>query len=474
MGVLDPVRVGSIELPNRLAVTAMVTRLSGEDGLVNDEIIERYRRFAEGGVGLIVVEASSVHGGKSGPLLRISSDEYIEGMSRLTSACHAAGPGKVFLQIIHFLKVARSGWRQKVGDLSEDELEQLPEMFAAAAARAQSAGFDGVEIHMAHAYTLSSMLSRRNKRRGSYGRTLENRLRLPSMVLRSVRQRVGDDFGVGVRFDADESIRNGYSVADAAQFAIRFAELGATYISLSAGGKFEDAVQREGQPLYPYTGYSGDRCMPGDSYEDAANIWMARAVRKELRHAGWETPVLGSGKIGTVELADQVVADGSCDLVGMARALLADPYLPMKAKEGRHSEIVGCIYCNVCKSLDESFKTVVCYLWPKGATQAPRPDEAGSGEEIRWAEEQPLKAVTGVGEVRLSWDIPSGTPIGYDVMRSVDGEPYARLTSCTRTRQLDTAALQDRSLRYLVVPYDEAGRRGTPSNVVEVSLNGAT
>lgn len=470
MGVLDPFRVGSIELPNRIVVTAMVTRLSGEDGLVNDEIVERYRRFAGGGAGLIVVEASSIHGGKSGPLLKISGDEHIEGMRWLTCACHEQGEGKVFLQIIHYLKIARNGWRQKIGDLSADDLEALPDLFADAAQRARSSGFDGVEIHMAHAYTLSSMLSRRNKRRDHYGRTMENRLRLPSMVLTRVRERVGEDFGVGVRFDADESIRKGYSVRDAAQFAIRFAELGATYISLSAGGKFEDAVHREGQPLYPYTGYSGDRCMPGDSYADATNIWMARSVREALRAAGHETPVLGSGKIGSIELADQLVDDGSCDLVGMARALLADPYLPLKTKQEREEEIVACIYCNVCKSLDESFKTVVCYLWPKGAIQAPLPSEQGAERLIRWKESEPLAATGGPGEVRLAWDTPTGDPVGYDVMRSVDEEPYERLTSCTRTRQLDNTALAGRSLRYLVVPYDEAGRRGKSSNVVEAVL----
>lgn len=153
--VFTPLAVGSVTIPNRIAVPAMVTRLSGDDGLVNDAIVARYERFAAGGAGLIVVEASSIHGGRSGPLLRVSDDSFVDGLSRITSACHAAGDGKVFLQIIHFLKVARSGWRQKVGDLSVDELEALPDRFAAAALRARAAGFDGVELHMAHAYTLS-------------------------------------------------------------------------------------------------------------------------------------------------------------------------------------------------------------------------------------------------------------------------------------------------------------------------------
>ena len=115
--LFSPLRLGPIEVANRFAVPAMVTRLSGDDGFVNDDTVERYRRFSEGGAGLIVVEASSVHGGRSGPLMKVSSDEFIPGLTRLASAVHDNGPAKVMLQIIHFLKVARSGWRQVVGEL---------------------------------------------------------------------------------------------------------------------------------------------------------------------------------------------------------------------------------------------------------------------------------------------------------------------------------------------------------------------
>ncbi len=467
--VFSPLRVGPFEVVNRFAVPAMVTRLAGEDGFVNDEIIERYRRFSEGGAGLVVVEASSVHGGRSGPLLKISSDEFIFGLTRLAEAVHSNGPSKVMIQIIHFLKVARSGWRQKVGDLDIDAIEALPELFAAAARRAESAGFDGVELHMAHAYTLSSMLSRMNRRHDHYGRTLENRLRLPSMVMQAVKQAVSPSFAVGVRFDAEECIRHGYSVGESAQFAVRFAELGAAYISLSAGGKFEDAQHREGKPLYPYTGYSGDRCMPGDTYPDAANIWMARAVKAELLAAGHDTPVLGSGKIGTVEVANSVLAAGSCDLVGMARALLADPFLPAKTAGGQGSSVVSCIYCNVCKSLDENFKTVVCYLWPRGSTQAPRPPDHATAA-IGWPSGPRLSATVEPGAVRLRWNRPDGPVSGYDVLRSENGAAFERFTACTREAQLDDLVVAGRLYRYRVVPYDASGRRGEPSEVVDAEL----
>lgn len=183
-------------------------------------------------------------------------------------------------QIIHFLKIARSGWRQTIADLTTAQIRDLIKQFAGAAARARRAGFDGVELHMAHAYTLSSFLSRRNRRRDEYGGSLDNRLRAPTQALVAVRQAVGRDFLVGVRFDGEECITHGYSLRDAQQTAVQLGRSGADYVSVSAGGKFEDAVHKPGEPLYPYTGYSGDRCMPGKAYPDGFNLYLAAGTRR--------------------------------------------------------------------------------------------------------------------------------------------------------------------------------------------------
>src|SRR6266481_850549 len=130
-------------IPNRVLVPAMVTRLSGEDGLVNDAIIDRYVRYAEGHVGLIVVEATAIHGNKSGPLLRLSDASFIPGHRALVRRVHDASDSKIVPQIIHFLKVARSGWRQTIDSLSTAEIENIIAMFGDAAARARAAGYDG-------------------------------------------------------------------------------------------------------------------------------------------------------------------------------------------------------------------------------------------------------------------------------------------------------------------------------------------
>jgi len=158
MKLLEATTIRGLTLPNRVVLTAMVTRLSGDDGYVNQAIVDRYLRFAAGEAGLIVVEATAVHGSKSGPLLRLSDDSFIAGHADLVRRAHDAGPGKVALQIIHFLKIARSGWRQTVDMLELEDIRAIVEAYAAAAIRTRQAGYDAVELHMAHAYTLSSFL----------------------------------------------------------------------------------------------------------------------------------------------------------------------------------------------------------------------------------------------------------------------------------------------------------------------------
>ncbi|HEY1695952.1 MAG TPA: NADH:flavin oxidoreductase [Polyangiaceae bacterium] len=473
MGLLfSPLRVGTMTLPNRIVLPAMVTRLAGEDGLVNDDVRARYVRFAKGGAGLIVLEAMAVHQSKSGPLLRIGSDEFVPGLSDLARRCHDAGPGRVVPQIIHFLKISRSGWRQTVDMLSAADLDAIVDAYGEAAVRARTCGFDGVELHMAHAYTLSSFLSRLNPRRDAYGGTLENRLRLPVRVVERVRARVGADFPVGVRFLGEECIRNGYTVVDAVPIAIRLARAGVDYVSLSAGGKFEDARVVPGEPLYPYTGYSGDRCMPGSNYPDGANLGMPEAVRAGLRAHGLETPVVAAGKIGTMALAERVLDEGIGDLVGMARALLADPDLPKKWQAGREDKVVRCVYGNVCKALDENFRRVDCTLWPKKAGQAP---ESNDDVPPEWpADGAGLTAEYRDGRVLLRWRAATDDEAlyGTQVFRAEsDGlllhHASARAAS---TRFEDARVLGGTTYRYALRPYDLAGNRGPMSPVVEVRI----
>ena len=468
--LLSPLRVNGTTLPNRVVVPAMVTRLSGEDGLVNDAVIDRYVRYAEGQVGLIVVEATAIHGSKSGPLLRLSGPEFVAGHRELARRVHGAGPSKVAPQIIHFMKVARSGWRQTIDQLAPADIERIIVEFGDAAARAREAGYDGVELHSAHAYTLSSFLSRHNRRRDVYdGRTLEGRLRMFGRVMTRVREAVGADFPVGVRFLAEEAIKDGYMLKDSKLIALRMAQLGVDWISLSIGGKFEDAVHRPGQPLYPYTGYSGDRCMPGADYPNLPHAHLAADIREFIRAKGFTTPVISVGKISDPSDAERLLAEGKADLIGMARQLLADPDWTRKVAEGRADDIVRCIYCNVCKQLDENFKLVSCFLWPKGATQAPREDPSREGP--RWpAAGAGLSATLRDGAVQLTWNRAEGAVSGYDVYRAEDDGAASVAEAVKSAKFKDTLVLGGLSYSWHVRAYDGSGRASPASNVVRLAM----
>ena len=473
--LLEPLDINGMVIPNRVLVPAMVTRLSGEDGFVNDAVIDRYVRYATGGVGLIVVEAMAVHGAKSGPLLRISDDTFTPGHAELAHRVHDASNSKIVPQIIHFMKVARSGWRQTIDSLSLADMDRIVDEFAAAAARAREAGYDGVELHSAHAYTLSSFISKRNPRRDAYsGRTLEGRLKMFGRVMAAVRARVGDDFPVGARFLAEECIKDGYTVEDAKLIALRMAQLGVDYISLSVGGKFEDAIHRAGQPLYPYTGYSGDRCMPGDWYPPLPHAHLAATIRDFIRAKGQSVPVVSVGKISDPADAERLLQDDKADIVGMARQLLADPDWANKVAAGRGDAIVRCIYCNVCKMLDENFKEVHCFLWPKGARQAP-PDRPDAAAPTWGADGAALTAEYANGAVKLTWQraegqLAAGQDIaGYDIYRAEDDGATACVEAVKGARYVDRTVLGGLTYTYYVRAYDATGRATPPSNSVVVA-----
>lgn len=469
MKLFEPLNIKGMVLPNRIMVPAMVTRLSGEDGFVNEPITDRYVRYAKGGVGLIVVEAMAVHHAKSGPLLRISEDAYVPGLTDLVRRIHDCSDSKVVPQIIHFLKVAKSGWRQTVDMLSLADIDQIVEEFGDAVARAREAGFDGAELHSAHAYTLASFVSRVNPRRDDYGGTLEGRLRLIGRVMENVERKVGKDFPVGVRFLADEFIKDGFTVNDAKLIGLRLAELGAAYLSLSVGGKFEDAIHAPGQVPYPYTGYSGDRCMPGNWYPNVPHAHFSAEIKAYVKAHGYDTPVATTGKISDPDAAEALLAEGKVDVIGIARGLLADPDWPRKVRAGERDRIIRCDYCNVCKHLDGTHTRVICSLWPQGALQAPADDRTAGAPDWGPAGAELAATVTNTGTVLLRWKKAPGAA-RYDVHRCDDLGNVSFEDAVKVTRWEDENLLSGRRYRYYVRAYAASGQGSAPSNSVFVDL----
>ena len=441
--LFSAVNIGPVSLAQRTWVPAMVPWRATEEGYVTEEVIEWYERFAKGEPGAIVVEATGIRDVPSGPLLRIGHDRFLPGLTRLVDTVRRASGGRtrLLIQLIDFLAIRRrpdpkkfferflaitdrhrgalpvlsdADIRARLGAMSEDELgrvlaadelealefgfrervtdmqhahirdlpQVLPGLFADAAMRAEKAGFDGVELHYAHAYTMASFLSRTNTRADAYGGSRENRVRLPLEVFAEVRRRVGKKLAVGCRFLADECIAGGSDVNDAAFFGVAFAGAGMNFLSTSRGGKFDDAKQPAvGAAAYPYTGQSGYECMPQFISDQAGpfgrNAAPTAAIRKAMRDAGSAVPVVCTGGIHNFEMAEDYLARGVCDIIGAARQSLADPDWFRKMRLGLGGEVRVCEYTNYCEGLDQKHKPVTCQLWDKlasGGTERRTPD----------------------------------------------------------------------------------------------------
>ena len=437
--LFSPLEVGGFTARTRTWVPAMVPWRASGEGLVTPEVLDWYARFADGRPGVLVVEATGIRDVPSGPLLRIGHDRFLPGLRELVEVVRARSDGqtRLMIQIIDFLTIRRRptveryvgrylelrdehraaapgredddeavrsallalpheellarlderereslemGYRERVTDTHLPHVAELPtvlpDLFASAAGRARAAGFDGVELHFAHAYTMASFLSRKNTRTDGYGGSREGRLRLPLEVYRAARAAVGDDYTLGCRFLGDEAIEGGSDSEDAAWFGRRFAEAGMDFLSISKGGKFDDAKQPKlGEAAYPYTGPSGHECMPtvridrpgepGARGPFGRNLELAARVRAAVRAAGLETPVVASGGINGFRMAERALRDGICDAIGAARQTLADPDWFLKLELGRGERIRRCSYTNYCEGLDQRHKQVTCRLWDR-------------------------------------------------------------------------------------------------------------
>jgi 2,4-dienoyl-CoA reductase-like NADH-dependent reductase (Old Yellow Enzyme family) len=289
------------------------------------------------------------------------------------------------------LESLRMGQRERVTDVHLPHVRELPrvlpELFAAAADRARRAGFDGVELHYAHAYTMASFLSRKNDRADGYGGDREARVRLPLEVHAAVRAAVGLQFTVGARFLGHEQIEGGSDLDDARFYALCFARAGFDFLSISKGGKFEDAKQPPiGEAAYPYTGPSGHECMPttkiGPPGPFGRNVPLAAAIRADLRAAGFDTPVVTAGGIASPWQAESILERGEADVVACARQALADPDFFRKIREGRGEEVRRCLFTNYCEGLDQKHREVTCQLWDRDHT-SPSPDGLRSADGKR-------------------------------------------------------------------------------------------
>ncbi len=313
-------KVKGLRLKNRIVMAPMCQYSSDENGFVKDWHIFHYASRAVGGVGLIILEATSVEpdGRISFNDLGIWSEQHVEGLKRLTSAIHENG-SKVAIQIAHAGRKSRTAvlpiapsairfsdskkYRQPV-QMDKNRIDEVAENFSKAAERAVLAGFDAVEIHAAHGYLINEFLSPlTNKRKDEYGGSSENRARFLKEIVQGVKSKMPRDMPLMIRVSADDYYKGGNKVGDVAEILNHISDM-------------IDVVDVSGGGIMPENHVN---TFPGYQLDNAAKI-------KEM--TGLCT--IGGGLITTYYLAEYAV-NSKCDLVYFGRQLLREPYWPLKA-----------------------------------------------------------------------------------------------------------------------------------------------
>jgi len=340
-----PGKIGKCSIRNRVVMPPMATNLGSAFGEVTPELLAYYRRRAQGGVGLIIVENAQVdmfQGRSLTAQIAVDSDKFLPGLRALAEVIHAEG-AKTFLQIQHggrqctpsttdgLQPVAPSPVPCKFlgvmpRALTKEEIRELVEKFAQAALRARLAGFDGVEVHAAHGYLLNEFLSPyTNKRDDEYGGSFENRLRFLLEILARIKELVGEDFVVGVRLSVEEFVPGGLTLAESQEIARALEASGVDYISASCG--IYESVSTIIEPM---------------NFAEGWRAHLARGIKEVV-----SCPVIAVGVIRHPEVAERILAEGHADFVAIGRGLIADPDWAKKAAWGREREINHCISCNV-------------------------------------------------------------------------------------------------------------------------------
>lgn len=367
--LLSPGRIGTLEVKNRIAVTAMGVSLSEDDGTVGERIIAYHEEQARGGAGLIISGVAGVAwpvGAVAMQQTAISDDRFIPGLRKLTDRVHAHG-AKIATQLHHggfvagysharwghplwgpavppaakgnftdyFLMEELAGLAgmkmPELKILEQEDIDVAVQQFAQGARRAKEAGFDGVEIHGGHGYLLSSFTSPyTNTRTDKYGGSLENRLRLTLEVIAAIRAEVGRDYPVWIKLDSREVGKPGGITLDMAKEAAKLVEAaGVDAITITS---------------YHDTSVGKLHSESNIPHLENWNLPATAEIRKVV-----SIPVIGSGRI-EVDSAESAIAKGETDFVAMGRKLLADPHLPRKLTEGATEKVRPCVYCYTCVS----------------------------------------------------------------------------------------------------------------------------
>jgi 2,4-dienoyl-CoA reductase-like NADH-dependent reductase (Old Yellow Enzyme family)/thioredoxin reductase len=328
-------KIGSCVLKNRLIMSLYPTKYS-TDSKVNERMIEFYRERARGGVAMIVLDCPCLDFPRAykGPNeLRFDMPEFAEGIKRLLNVIHSEGV-KAFMQLnypkerifAHEVPGAKQKGNVWVAPLikivTTAEAEEILQIMVNGAKRAMELGYDGIEIQASYGDLISQLLSPlSNKRIDEYGGSIENRMRFLIKLIRLIKQEAGNDVPVMVKLVCDEFVDGGLTLQETTVIAQHIERAGGDAILANGGNK---ATKR--------------MTIPSHYISPGPLVHLARGIRKAVT-----IPVIAVGKIHTPELADKILKEQDADFVAMARALIADPYLPRKAEAGMVEDIRFCL-----------------------------------------------------------------------------------------------------------------------------------
>jgi len=359
--LFSPFHIKAVTLKNRIVMPALASFLIENDGGITKRAIEHYRRRADGGPAMVIVEACAVspEGIVSAHQARIDHDRYIDGLSaiaRAIASCGAVpavqihhGGRQTSARVIGRRPLAPSSLPcpaigGEVEPLDISGIRLLIRKFGDAALRAQAAGFELIEIHGAHGYLINQFLSPfSNVRRDAYGGSLEGRTRFAREIVAEIRSRLGAQFPLSFKISAQEFVEGGLTTPESIRILKILEAAGVDLVQVSAGN--DATPEWIAQPMFMKRG-----CL----------VDSAAAIRRALN-----IPVMAVGRINHPLIAEEIVARGQADLVCMGRGLVADPQLPNKARAGRLQEIRSCIACNTC--MESIFKKgrVECLVNPE-------------------------------------------------------------------------------------------------------------
>ncbi len=377
--IVEPGQIGNVKTKNRMVKPAQSMHFSTDDGYVSDTNLAHYEAIAKSGVGLILVEMAAVDypvGHPSLKDLRIDEDRFVPSLAGLAKLIHSFDV-PTFLQLTHcgpshdpientqpkssstmsLKELPRTTYGPTTG-LTIAEIDELVAKFAKGAVRAKAAGFDGIELHGAHAYLINSFLSNAwNKRTDKYGGSLENRARFASEVIRAIKAAAGADFPVGIRVNgAEYGVEGGLTNKETQVLCQLLEAAGANYFHVSAYGfgVFYNRIVNPEQIFYPKAPEPLGEGLDGSRKGRGALTLLAAGVKKAV-----SVPVIAVGRLDPI-LAEKILREGRADYVALGRCLMADSQAALKVLEGRAEDIAPCTACLMC--IDNYFagRRVVC------------------------------------------------------------------------------------------------------------------